>query len=87
MGKFIITEEDKKHIRALYEQSTTGLTINQMLQGKEFPGLTKQEQENIVYYSLLSIAAKGHLSLIIAATQVVISFNCFCGKGPSFILL
>jgi len=53
MGKFIITEEDKKHIRGLYEQSTTGLTINQMLQGKEFPGLTKQEQGNIVYYSLL----------------------------------
>lgn len=26
---------------------------NQMLQGKEFPGLTKQEQENTVYYSLL----------------------------------
>ena len=53
MGKFIITEEDKKHIRGLYEQSTTELTINQMLQGKEFPGLTKQEQGDIVYYSLL----------------------------------
>jgi hypothetical protein len=53
MGKFIITEEDKKHIRTLYEQSTKGVTINQMLQGKEFPGLTKQEQGNTVYYSLL----------------------------------
>ena len=53
MGKFIITEEDKKHIRALYEQSTTGVTISQMLQGKEFPGLTKQDQGDIVYYSLL----------------------------------
>ena len=30
MGKFIITEEDKKHIRALYEQSTTGVTINKI---------------------------------------------------------
>jgi hypothetical protein len=39
--------------RLLNEQSTTGLTINQMLQGKEFPGLTKQEQGDTVYYSLL----------------------------------
>ena len=30
-----------------------GVTINQMLQGKEFPGLTKQEQGDTVYYSLL----------------------------------
>ena len=39
--------------RLLNEQSTAGLTINQMLQGKEFPGLTKQEQGDTVYYSLL----------------------------------
>ena len=39
--------------RLLNEQSTTVLTINQMLQGKEFPGLTKQEQGDTVYYSLL----------------------------------
>ena len=50
-----LTENDLLRIvrRVIKEQSTTGVTINQMLQGKEFPGLTKQEQGNTVYYSLL----------------------------------
>jgi len=37
----------------LYEQTTTGQTVNQMLQGKEFPNLTKQEQGDTVFYSSL----------------------------------
>jgi hypothetical protein len=50
-----LTENDLLRIvrRVIKEQSTTGVTINQMLQGKEFPGLTKQEQGDTVYYSLL----------------------------------
>jgi hypothetical protein len=30
MGKFIITEEEKKHIKSLYEQQTTGTTPNSL---------------------------------------------------------
>jgi hypothetical protein len=39
--------------KSISEQVLPGVTINQMLQGKEFPGLTKQEQGDTVYYSLL----------------------------------
>ena len=48
---------EKNYIKGLYEQtttqSTTGQTVNQMLQGKEFPDLTKQEQGDTVFYSSL----------------------------------
>jgi hypothetical protein len=50
-----IAEEEEAAVAPAVTPAATapGVTINQMLQGKEFPGLTKQEQGDTVYYSLL----------------------------------
>ena len=72
MKKFIITEEERRSIRSMYlmEQETTGttqpttgqtMTAEQLLQGKEFPGLTKQVDDDRVYYSLFKPDNKGRL--------------------------
>jgi len=61
-------ERTKKHY--LTEQETTGttqpttgqtMTAEQLLQGKEFPGLTKQVDDDTVYYSLFKPDNKGRL--------------------------
>jgi hypothetical protein len=70
MKKFIITEEERNSIRGMYllEQETTGtpeqssgepITADKLLQGKEFPGLTKQVNDDTVYYSLFQPEGKG----------------------------
>ena len=73
MGKFIITEEDKKHIMGLYEQnnilSTKGYVLSDVnkLSGKQKDVVTKL----IGRYPTYKYYTKGDVSLISDGKEVI----------------
>jgi hypothetical protein len=93
MKQFIITEEERSSIRGMYllEQETTEgvtgetMTSDKLLQGKEFPGLTKQVDDDRVYYSLFKPDGRGRKFWLEFRVSPVGSFNTTVAAGdPSY---